>query len=817
MTIYTDTILFLVGVICAIAAASFASYLMLSGKRSRTYRELLRQETELFGTISTTSIPTQTGSTHISREVNTGISQEITYPLPQENSSTFGSNRSGDMPLNQTDASYFDDSALEGRYVIRHEIKGGGMSRVFLADSAKLGNQWIVKFIPKKSGILANEENILKLLNHNSLPRIIDIFNDDKGIYIVQSYIEGASLNSVTSSGVKINQTIIHDWATQICQVLGYLHTMQPHPIHHLDLKPSNIIVTHDNRLVLIDFGVSKRYGADFTESVGITYKYAAPEQIKNHVSESHQRLVNERFGQLPPESYYWNPDARTDIYSLGVVLFELATGNIPTINNMQTLKETVSTELQEIILKCLRIDPNQRYQSVGDMLVDLHKIRGSRIKMVRSLFMRKLASVLAVFSVLVSGGSILTGFYVYEQESASILDIHPEMVTISIQQSSDLVIEKRMPNGDILILDNSEIRWEYSHDNIAQIDGNRISGLNVGDTTVTGMYRNKSIILDVRVVERLDGLVDVSQRFEPGRFIELFAGTTDRDFIDGAISEAEFVSPESLSIADDGTIYITDSGRLRVIQDGVVESVSFEPSYISSRLVRCYGNDAYILTDAWQDEYGYSYGIIKLNDYGAQGLYITDAVYSAIEDFAFTSDGLIYYIDRNEGIGATYLKSLNPLNTDEIITLCELPDGTCALTIGENDDVYLANSDTGVISLWRNGELTYFAGIENDRAFIDGVAPLMYMPQYIQYHNGFLYVWDFNVLRRISIVDGVAYECITIAGEVSASYDMEIEQTGYEAESIVLPNSRLMDFLVTGDGILITDPKRGVIWRITL
>ena len=74
-------------------------------------------------------------------------------------------------------------------------------------------------------------------------------------------------------------------------------------------------------------------------------------------------------------------------------------------------------------------------------------------------------------------------------------------------------------------------------------------------------------------------------------------------------------------------------------------------------------------------------------------------------------------------------------------------------------------------------------------------------MPQKIKYADEYLYVWDFNVLRRISIVDGVAAECITIAGEASPTFDMEIASAGEAAEDAILPNSVLMDFAVGGEG----------------
>lgn len=97
----------------------------------------------------------------------------------------------------------------------------------------------------------------------------------------------------------EISEGLICDWALQLAQVLNYLHNLET-PIIPCDLKPSNIMVTHDNRLVLIDFGISKRQGID-ERSIGLTYCYAAPEQFKPSTARSER--VQTRFGVLPPRS----------------------------------------------------------------------------------------------------------------------------------------------------------------------------------------------------------------------------------------------------------------------------------------------------------------------------------------------------------------------------------------------------------------------------------------------------------------------------------------------------------------------------------
>ena len=702
---------------------------------------------------------------------------------------------------------------------MRREIHGGGMSRVFLADSLKLGNQWIVKFISNHNVQLLNEENILKLLNHISLPKIIDIFKDDKGVYLVESYIEGVTLDNVLKSGYILNQVIIQDWAEQLAQVLNYLHMLKPHPIYHYDLKPSNIMVTHDNRLVLIDFGVSKRLDENDpgAASIGITYKYAAPEQIRYQIAQKHMPLINDRFGELPAERINWAPDARTDIYSLGVILFELAAGQIPTLRNQTVIRNAVSREMYEIISKCLAIDPARRYQSAAELLVAIQKSKSSKLKMVRTLFIRKMASVSCVLSILASGGSFSGGYYIWGRENAATLDVRPGIVTVSLQQSSELVVAKHMPDGNTAILENSQIRWTFTPDNVARVDGNRISGINVGEAELLGRYRDKTIALDVRVVPPMDDIVDISQRFLPGRVINVYAGGAEaREHSDGALDTAEFVSPESIAISDSGVIYVADSGLLRRIRDDIVDSINFTPEYLTPKIVRCCGDDVYVLTHEWEDGEDVNYGVIKVSDEGAEGLYMADAKFTEVEDFTFSTDGKLYFIERNAGLNGVFLKTIDLGNFDDIQTICELPDGARSLALDDmSGAVYIANPESGVILVWQNGALSYFSGVENEKAFIDGYAPLYYMPQKIKYVGGSLFIWDFNVLRRLDIVGGAAAECVTIAGEASPVFDLDVGQGDQAAEDIILPNSALADFGAAGGRALLTDPKRGLVWQI--
>jgi len=588
---------------------------------------------------------------------------------------------------------------------------------------------------------------------------------------------------------------------------------MKPAPIIHLDLKPGNIMVTHDNRLVVVDFGIARRYGEEIPG--GMTATYAAPEQFAGHMFNKYAQLVNERFGGIPHFAGRQPPDARSDIYSLGVIMFELATGMSPTLRNMDVLSSFVSEEFGAIIRKCLEVYPEERYQSAEQLLDDLRNVKGTSRKMAGALTNRKHSAIAACVSLLLSGSTFAGGFYVFNEENAAIIDARPEVVIVSLYQSSEFAISKQMRNGRMVYLDSHQIIWDNYRDNVARIEGNRVQGINLGRTTLRGSYRNNEISLTVRVVEPLDGLTSVSQRYETGRFVSLLAGSSVRSRTDGPLDTANFMSPESITVTDDGTVYISDAGEIRMISDGMVSTVEIPVDYIKAAMLRSFENELYILSNPWQDGNKYFYALARLGGRGLEAIYIADASYTFVEDFCFDDRGLLFFIERNEGLGGVFLKTIDLYDVEDINTLHRLPHGSTSLTVADNGDVYIGNTETGIIHRFRDGELSYFAGVVDDRAFIDGVSPRFYSPQRIQHRSGFLYIWDFNTLRRIEASRGVAGESITIAGIANPHFDTELDESRIRAEDVVLPYGRLMDFALSGREVLLTDHKRGVVWVI--
>ena len=158
-------------------------------------------------------------------------------------------------------------SIIDGKYKILNKIGQGGMSVVYLAVNERANKQWAIKEVRKdgvqnfevvKQGLIA-ETDLLKKLNHPNLPSIIDVIDGDGTFLIVMDYIEGKSLNSILQEQGAQKQEDVVEWAKQLCDVLGYLHSRKP-PIIYRDMKPANVMLKPDGRVMLIDFGIAREF-----------------------------------------------------------------------------------------------------------------------------------------------------------------------------------------------------------------------------------------------------------------------------------------------------------------------------------------------------------------------------------------------------------------------------------------------------------------------------------------------------------------------------------------------------------------------------
>jgi serine/threonine protein kinase len=248
---------------------------------------------------------------------------------------------------------------LDGKYEIINILGRGGMGTVYLCKNNRLGNLWAVKEVTSdwnnKIDFLA-EPNILKDLSHTGIVRIIDIFYENDNLYIVEDYIHGKTLKDYIDINGPITSETAIEISLQLCSILNYLHSFNP-PIIYRDLKPSNIMIKPDNKVVLIDFGIARTYkeGQEVDTVILGSKGYIAPEQLGNIQSNT-----------------------QTDIYSLGATMFFMLTGR--TINLATELMfdenypDTADKELIRIIKRASAIDTEVRYKSTKQLMDELSK-----------------------------------------------------------------------------------------------------------------------------------------------------------------------------------------------------------------------------------------------------------------------------------------------------------------------------------------------------------------------------------------------------------------------------------------------------------
>lgn len=255
-------------------------------------------------------------------------------------------------------------TVIDGKYEVLKEIGRGGMSIVYLAMDKHLNKQWAVKEIRKKGNgkndeIVVNsllaEANMMKRLDHPALPRIVDIIDNGKTIYVVMDYIEGESLDKILSEYGAQSEETVTVWAKQLCDALSYLHSQKP-PIIYRDMKPANVMLKPEGNIKIIDFGIAREYKEE---------------------SLSDTTVLGTK-GYAPPEQYSGQTDPRSDIFALGMTMHHLLTGVDPRSGEPYAPVRMWNPELSEgieiIINKCTEPAPENRYQSCADLLYDLDR-----------------------------------------------------------------------------------------------------------------------------------------------------------------------------------------------------------------------------------------------------------------------------------------------------------------------------------------------------------------------------------------------------------------------------------------------------------
>ncbi|MFR5642764.1 MAG: Stk1 family PASTA domain-containing Ser/Thr kinase [Clostridium paraputrificum] len=265
---------------------------------------------------------------------------------------------------------------LGNRYEIEEKIGEGGMSIVYKARCNKLNRYVAVKVLKKEMSDnedivnkFKREATAIAALSDNNIVNILDVGSQDDINYIVMEYVKGKTLKELIKQFGKLNYETAITIAVQIAKALECAHKNN---IIHRDVKPQNILVTEEGLIKVTDFGIAKSTSsATLTNTTTImgSAHYFSPEQAKG-------TLV----------------DNRTDLYSLGVVLYEMVTGKVPfeadspvtiALKHIQEevvppkqINSKIPESLNKLIIKAMEKDPGMRYQNARDIINDLQKIK---------------------------------------------------------------------------------------------------------------------------------------------------------------------------------------------------------------------------------------------------------------------------------------------------------------------------------------------------------------------------------------------------------------------------------------------------------
>jgi serine/threonine-protein kinase len=263
------------------------------------------------------------------------------------------------------------------RYKIVEQLGAGAYAKTYKAIDTMTGETVVLKLAdanlfadPASFNRYRREAEVAKRLDHPGVQRAVDSGAVRTEPYLVLQYVDGEALRKRLRGKRPLPVDVAIDWGRQLADTLAYLHS---HGIVHRDLKPENVLVTPENRLVVNDFGTARLAGArrltwkHLSEALG-TPDYMSPEQVQGE-----------------------RGDARSDIYTWGVMMYELLTGRVPFSGDnslavmaghmqghpkpIRKLRPEVPPALEAVVLHAMRRYPEHRYSSAAEIVDDLDRL----------------------------------------------------------------------------------------------------------------------------------------------------------------------------------------------------------------------------------------------------------------------------------------------------------------------------------------------------------------------------------------------------------------------------------------------------------
>jgi len=265
-----------------------------------------------------------------------------------------------------------------GRYEIIEELGAGGMGRVYRAHDTKLNEEVALKLIRPEMGIdkrmverFQNEIKIARRISHKNVCRMYDFHEEGRTLYLTMEYVRGEDLKSFIKRSKVLSTGTALSITQQVAEGLGEAHKLG---VIHRDLKPGNIMIDKEGQAKIMDFGIARAMrdkGITVAGAIVGTPEYMSPEQVEGKEA-----------------------DQRSDIYALGVILFEMVTGQVPfegeTPFSIATKHKTepppipkklapqITEGLSKLILRCLEKDREKRYQTAEELISDLSAVEES-------------------------------------------------------------------------------------------------------------------------------------------------------------------------------------------------------------------------------------------------------------------------------------------------------------------------------------------------------------------------------------------------------------------------------------------------------
>lgn len=268
-----------------------------------------------------------------------------------------------------------------GNYHVTCEIGSGGMAVVYKGVQESLGRVVAIKSLKPEAihndNLIARfnrEAQSIAALQHENIITVYDYFREQDSLYIVMEYVEGIDLFDLLDRCGKLPNDVAAIIAMQAARAMDYAHFRG---IIHRDIKPANLIISKNGTVKLSDFGIARTEKSDLTETgIGLgTPSYMSPEQV-----------VGDKL------------DHRSDMFSLGIVLYQMVTGQKPFIDDdkqtamykirmisppsPRSLNPEVSRDLERIIMRCLKKHPDDRFLSTQDLIVSLEQFLAQQSRM---------------------------------------------------------------------------------------------------------------------------------------------------------------------------------------------------------------------------------------------------------------------------------------------------------------------------------------------------------------------------------------------------------------------------------------------------